>query len=64
MDFRFPTPGRPWKQVWSERSPEEWQSLGAKYGFRYVVAPEGVVLSLHEVLSLQGRTLYRIDADR
>ena len=64
MDFRFPTPGRLWKQVWIERDPDEWRSLGAKYDFRYVVAPDDVVLPLHEAFSLQGRTLYRIDTDR
>ncbi len=62
MDFRFPSPSRPWQQVWIERSPDEWRRLGAKYEFRYVVAPEGVALMLDTALSIAGRTLYRIDA--
>ncbi len=60
VDFRFPSPGRHWKQVWAERSPEEWRRLGATYGFRFVVAPEGVILSLDEAVAVNGRRLYRI----
>jgi len=61
MDFRLPSPGRPWQLVWMERSAEEWRSLGARYEFRYVVAPEGVVLRLDEAIEVAGRRLYRVD---
>lgn len=61
IDFRFPSPGRPWQQVWTERSPEEWRRLGAAYGFRYVVAPEGLALALDEAVAVDGCRLYRIE---
>jgi hypothetical protein len=59
-DFRFPVPPRPWKQVWTERTPGEWTQLAAKYDFHYVVAPEDTPVQLPVELDHFGRKLYRV----
>jgi hypothetical protein len=59
-DFRYPSPGKPWQQIWTERTAEEWQRVGQQYAFRYVVAPAGLFLHLSPVVEHEGRTLYQI----
>jgi hypothetical protein len=52
--------GPPWFDRWVRRSPEEWSALGAKYGFRYVLAPSSTSLKLPLVASDDTEALYEL----
>ncbi len=45
---------------WPGRSVEEWRRLGEAYGFRYVLAPTEMELTLERVLEGQPYDLYRV----
>ncbi len=45
---------------WSGRSVEEWRRLGEAYGFRYVLAPTEMELTLECVLEGRPYDLYRV----
>ncbi len=45
---------------WPGRSVEEWRRLGEAYGFRYVLAPTEMKLTLERVLEGQPYDLYRV----
>lgn len=55
-------PLKNWDKVWTERSEAEWQALGRRYGFRYVISPIFVPLHLPQVLSQEALSLYKIPA--
>lgn len=47
---------------WEERSPEAWQALAARYGFRYVVCPTAYSLNLPVLLQREEKVLYALPA--
>ncbi len=50
-----------WREIWAERSRDEWVDLSRKYDFRLVLAPTGTSLDLPRVLQGPVWTLYLID---
>ena len=46
---------------WPGRNVEEWRRLAEAYGFRYVLAPTEIVLTLERVLEGQPYDLYRVE---
>ena len=53
-------PETTWQDRWTTRSRAEWQALGRKYGFRYIVAPSSMTLDLPVVLEAQAVLLYQV----
>jgi hypothetical protein len=51
----------PWSNLWRERSREEWESLGTRYGFDYVIAGRGTELNLDALLADEHLTLYAVN---
>ena len=49
-----------WNHAWEQRSPREWQALGAKYRFRFVLSATRVPLKLPVALPGEQWTLYEI----
>ena len=49
-----------WLQVWQIRSRSEWRTLAQKYGFRYVIAPFGIMLDLPEIATTENGILYGV----
>lgn len=61
--IRFDIPANdrpPWRAVWDQRSQSEWVRLGERYEIGYVIASGGLSLDLPVVLTVRGRSLYRI----
>jgi hypothetical protein len=52
-----------WREVWQERSVQEWRELGKRYAFKYVLAPKKVPLKLAAVLVGATDILYQVDED-
>lgn len=50
----------PWTVEWARRDAAEWNRLADAYGFRYLLAPRDVRLSLPLVFTEGGTSLYRI----
>lgn len=47
---------KPWTEVWTSRTRDEWQDLADEYEFRHVISPAQVPLDLDEVLRGAGPT--------
>ena len=62
IDFTRPPGGQgpDWKAVWAGRSSEEWKRLGARWGFRYVVARKETTVNLPVVLTVETSTLHAV----
>ena len=62
IDFTRPpkNQGPDWKTVWASRSPEDWKRLGARWGFRYVVARKGITVNLPVVRTVGTSTLHAV----
>jgi len=58
MDLRTRGADDLWKRIWSERTPQEWQSLAERYRFEYVVAPNDVEVQLPLWIGGETRSLY------
>ena len=62
---RYDVPPRPddrnWLEVWEARPGTEWQSLGDRFLFRYVIAPKPATLDLPVVVDGEHERLYRAD---
>jgi hypothetical protein len=52
-----------WKTLWRNRSKKEWQSLGKRYQFNYVIAPTSLEMSIDPVLHSKEKNLYHIPSD-
>jgi hypothetical protein len=46
--------------LWQRRTEAEWRSLGAAYGFRYVISKDFHPLHLRECLRGEGLVLYEV----
>ncbi len=49
-----------WKTNWAARSCQQWQALGERYSFRYVIAPITLRLDLPLMFYAEANSLYRI----
>ena len=59
-----PDPAAPtWQQIWAERSQAQWQALGSKYGFRYIIAPATPSIDLPPVIQDRATSLYELPSD-
>ncbi len=63
ITFAVPRPegfDTPWMAVWEGRDEKDWSALAARYGFDYILAPEGVSPPLPPVRESRGEgVLYR-----
>jgi hypothetical protein len=59
IDFRTPAEASSlWRELWADRSPEQWGRLAERYGFQYVVAPADVAVELPAALGSAHSVLY------
>ena len=54
------TPPRPWRDIWRERTREQWQALARDYSFDYVLTFGGLTLDLPVMIQHGTSVLYRI----
>ncbi len=47
-----------WRSYWKTRTQHDWEQLGKRYGFRYILAPPDLPLPLAIVLQNEEGTLY------
>ena len=59
-DIRFAHPWDYRLEAWQKRPREEWQRLSNEFGFKYVIAPKAVRLSLTPLVEGISRTLYAV----